>query len=91
MGQEFFARGIAQRLTEFTGVRAMSAPHRTALAHAFAGALFSLLSWWLHGDRALSAEQMDAIYHQIVRGSVALTRPQQSGRVDKLVFQRSTR
>jgi AcrR family transcriptional regulator len=92
MGQEFFARGIAQRLAELRGVRAMSAAHRTALAHAFAGALFSLLSWWLHSDRDFSAEQVDAIYHQMVWASVALplTPPRlQTERVEKrIVVQR---
>jgi AcrR family transcriptional regulator len=93
MGQEFFARGIAQRLGELRGVRAMAAPQRTALAHAFAGALFSLLSWWLRSDSGLSAEQVDALYHQMVWTSVALpaTPRLQTGRVEKRIVFRSSK
>jgi len=49
MGEEYFARGIEQRLQELPGVPTMAPPRPAALARAFAGALFSLLSW---GSRA---------------------------------------
>jgi AcrR family transcriptional regulator len=92
MGQEFFARGIAQRLAELRGVGAMAAPKRTALAHAFAGALFSMLSWWLRSNSAFSAEQIDTLYHQMVWASVALpvTPRFETGRIEKrIVFRQS--
>jgi AcrR family transcriptional regulator len=72
MGQEFFARGIAQRLAELRGPRPMTAARRAALAHAFAGALFSLLSWWIHGGGPCTAAQMDELYHQMVWSSIGL-------------------
>ncbi len=72
MGQEFFTRGIAQRLAELRGAPEMSPARRTILAHAFAGALFSLLSWWLHCDKALPAAQMDDLFHQMVWASTGL-------------------
>lgn len=72
MGQEFFARGIAQRLAELRGPRLMTVARRTALAHAFSGALFSLLSWWIHGGGPSTAAQMDELYHQMVWSSIGL-------------------
>jgi len=92
MGQEFFARGIAQRLAELRGVGAMAVPKRRALAHAFAGALFSLLSWWLRSNSGFSAVQIDALYHQMVWASVALavTPRSETGRVEKRIVFRSS-
>jgi AcrR family transcriptional regulator len=70
MGQEYFARGIEHRLTELRGAPAMAATRAAALAHAFAGALFSLLSWWMHGGSPLSASQMDQLFHGMVWSSI---------------------
>ena len=72
MGQGFFARGIAQRLAELRGAPAISAARRTALGHAFAGAMFSLLSWWLGSDKAMSAAQLDEMYHRMVWAGIGL-------------------
>jgi hypothetical protein len=44
LGQGYFARGIERRLNYFKPDLAPS--QRTALAHAFAGAFMSLMSWW---------------------------------------------
>lgn len=88
MGQEYFARGIKQRLQEMSGVPAMEAIRATALAHAFSGALFSLLTWWLRGSSAQTAEQMDELYHRLVWSSIGSPRPQvseQSKRARRLV------
>ena len=43
MGQEYFARGIKGRMEEIAGTLTQS----TVTAQALAGALFSMLSWWL--------------------------------------------
>lgn len=64
LGQGHFARAIDQRLASHPATRTLSATRRSALAHASAGSLFSLLNWWLsHGSSATPA-QMDALFHQ---------------------------
>lgn len=64
LGQGHFARAIDQRLASLPATRALSATRRSALAHASAGSLFSLLNWWLaHGSSATPA-QMDALFHE---------------------------
>jgi AcrR family transcriptional regulator len=64
LGQGHFARGIEQRLATLPATRTLSPTRRSALAHASAGSLFSLLNWWLaHGSSATPA-QMDALFHQ---------------------------
>src|SRR5438067_1569794 len=62
MGQEYFARAIEQRLGELPSSRMIIPSKRTAMAHAFAGALLSLMSWWLHHDGSASPEEMDVLY-----------------------------
>jgi AcrR family transcriptional regulator len=81
MAQEYFARAISQRLKELPASRAIGRTQRTAMAHAFAGALLSLMSWWIDRkqiDRgkddqgaAASPEAMDDLYHQMVWSGVA--------------------
>ena len=52
LGQEYFARAIAQRMAELSS-RKIAPAHRAAIAHALAGSLLSLMSWWLdHGALA---------------------------------------
>ena len=64
LGQGHFARAIDQRLSTLPATRTLSQTRRSALAHASAGSLFSLLNWWLaHGSSATPA-QMDALFHQ---------------------------
>jgi hypothetical protein len=66
MGEEYFARGIEQRLKEICAARSVDAARLSAQAHAFAGALFSMLSWWLRSSSGLSAEEMDHLFHSMV-------------------------
>lgn len=66
MGQEYFARAIEQRLGALPSSRPDSPAQRAAMAHAFAGALLSLLSWWLHHGTTPSPEEMDKLFHQMV-------------------------
>ena len=80
LGQDFFARGIEQRLGELSGTRPMTPARCAALAHAFAGALFSLLSWWIHSGAPSSAAQMDELYHHMVWSSIGLQPKPATGR-----------
>ncbi len=58
LGQGHFARAIEERLPQTEG--------RAALAHALAGALFSLLTWWVRRGMPGSPEEMDALFHRLV-------------------------
>ena len=71
MGQEYFARAIDRRLGELTSSRTIAPMHRSAMAHAFAGALLSLMSWWVNHGASASPEEMDYLYHQMVWSGVA--------------------
>jgi AcrR family transcriptional regulator len=64
LGQGHFARAIEQRLATLPATRALSPTRRSALAHASAGSLFSLLNWWLAHGNAATPAQMDALFHQ---------------------------
>jgi len=66
MGEEYFARAIEQRLAELPSTRGHPPAQRAAMAHAFAGALLSLLSWWLHHGATPPPEEMDKLFHQMV-------------------------
>ena len=70
LGQGYFARAIDQRLLELAPTRAIAPSRRAAMAHAFAGAFLSLLSWWIAQAKAPSPEDMDQIYHQMVWSGV---------------------
>jgi AcrR family transcriptional regulator len=64
LGQGHFARAIDQRLAMISATRNLSDTRRSALAHASAGSLFSLLNWWIHHGGATTPAQMDTLYHQ---------------------------
>ena len=66
LGQGYLARGIEQRLLELRQAHGLDAPRRAALAHSLAGALFSMLSWWIDHHMQPSPAEMDKLYHQIV-------------------------
>jgi AcrR family transcriptional regulator len=63
LGQGHFALGIEQRLAELPRAREIPAKQRAAVASALAGALLSLLSWWIHHGLRESPAQMDELYH----------------------------
>jgi AcrR family transcriptional regulator len=73
LAQEHFARGIEQRLAALPRSRAVTPAHRAALAHALAGSLLSLLSWWMALDAPAPPEQMDDVYHRLVWSGVNAT------------------
>ena len=61
-----FARGIERRLSELPRGKSIPANERSAIAFTQAGALLSLLAWWLdHGMRE-PPEQMDELFHRMV-------------------------
>lgn len=66
LARGLFARGIEQRLSELARGRGIPADERPAIAFAHAGALLSLLTWWIdHGMRQPPAE-MDQLFHKLV-------------------------
>jgi AcrR family transcriptional regulator len=71
LGRGYFARAIEQRLSALPSAHAITSTRRAALAHAFSGALLSLLSWWLDSGMPASAEQMDDLYHQMVWSGIS--------------------
>jgi AcrR family transcriptional regulator len=70
LAQEYYARGIARRLSE-TG-RFTSVPKRelAARAAALAGSMLSLLRWWLDRGEKESPREMDEIFHGMVWAGV---------------------
>ena len=65
LGQGHLALGIEQRLRTLSRGHCVSAKHRPVIANALAGALLSLLWWWLtHGLRE-SPAHMDDLYHRL--------------------------
>jgi AcrR family transcriptional regulator len=61
-----FARGIERRLAEVPRGKGIPAGDRPAVAFAHAGALLSLLTWWIDRGMRESPEQMDELYHRMV-------------------------
>ena len=39
---------------------------RPAVAHALAGSLFSLLTWWVQQGMKATPEQMDRLFHTMI-------------------------
>ena len=63
-----FARGIEPRLAELPRGQSISESERPAIAFAHAGALLSLLTWWIDRGMRQSAADMDELFHRIVWG-----------------------
>ena len=63
-----FARGIERRLAELPRGQSISDSERPAIAFAHAGALLSLLTWWIDRGMRQSAADMDELFHRIVWG-----------------------
>jgi hypothetical protein len=73
LAREHFARAIENRLVERPASRRIATGDRRALSHALAGALLSLMSFWLARDRPGSPEVMDRLFHRLVWTGVAAT------------------
>jgi AcrR family transcriptional regulator len=65
LGQAHVARAAAARLRVLPRSAHLDPVRRDAMAHAFAGAFFSLLTWWL-AHRPFSAAEADALFHRMV-------------------------
>ena len=67
LGEAHLARGIAERLAR---PRRHGSPPpaemRPALAHAMAGSLFALLSWWMRQGMTPTPAEMDRLFHRTV-------------------------
>jgi AcrR family transcriptional regulator len=61
-----FARGIERRLAESPRGLVIPAEQRSAIAFAHAGALLSLLTWWIDHGMGESPAVMDELYHRMV-------------------------
>ena len=66
-----FARGIERRLAELPRAKSMAPEERSAIAFTHAGALLSLLTWWLDRGMRESPADMDALFHRMVWNGVA--------------------
>ena len=68
LAQGHFARGIEQRLKEIPRGNAISDTERPARAFALAGAMLSLMQWWVDRGMKQSPDEMDELFHKIVWG-----------------------
>ena len=66
-----FARGIERRLSELPRARSIPANELPAIAFTHAGALLSLLTWWLDRGMREPPEQMDELFHRMVWNGVS--------------------
>ncbi len=62
-----FARGIERRLAESGRLPGARAGDRPALAAALAGALLSLLTWWIDRGMKESPAALDDVFHDLLR------------------------
>ena len=69
LARAHFARGIERRLSELPRAQSIPANDRAAIAFAHAGALLSLLTWWIDRGMKQSPAEMDALFHRIVWGA----------------------
>jgi hypothetical protein len=65
-----FTRGIGARLAELPRGARLLPQQRAALAHAFGGALVSLLSWWVDGGCVMTPAAVDELFHAMVWATV---------------------
>ena len=66
LARGLFARGIERRLSELPRGRGISAEERPAIAFAHAGALLSLLTWWIDRGMRQPPAEMDQLFHKVV-------------------------
>ena len=66
-----FARGIERRLSELPGGKAIPANELPAIAFTHAGALLSLLTWWLDRGMRETPAEMDELFHRMVWNGVS--------------------
>ena len=61
-----FARGIERRLSELPRGQSITPKELPAIAFAHAGALLSLVTWWIDRGMRESPAEMDELFHRIV-------------------------
>ena len=66
LAQEYFARGIEQRLIDSSRLSKLSKLELAARANALAGSLLSLLRWWMDRIEKEPAAAMDEMFHRMV-------------------------
>jgi AcrR family transcriptional regulator len=66
LAQGHFARGIERRLIDLPRAHGIASGSRAVIAHGLAGALLSLLKWWIDRGMQTPPDQMDEVYHQMV-------------------------
>ena len=66
-----FARGIERRLSELPRAKSIPANERSAIAFTHAGALLSLLAWWLDRGMREPPEQMDELFHRMLWNGIS--------------------
>lgn len=66
-----FARGIERRLAELPRGRSIPPNELQAIAFTHAGALMSLLTWWLDRGMRESPAEMDQLFHRMVWNGVS--------------------
>lgn len=70
LARAHFARGIERRLADSKRARGIDAASRAALSHALAGAMLSLLRWWIDRGMAVPPSEMDDLFHRMVWSGV---------------------
>ena len=65
-----FARGIERRLAELPRSQSIPPNQLPAIAFTHAGALLSLLTWWLDRGMRESPDEMDELFHRIIWNGV---------------------
>lgn len=66
-----FARGIERRLSEMPRSKDIPAKELAAIAFTHAGALLSLLTWWLDRGMREPPAEMDELFHRMVWNGVS--------------------
>ena len=66
-----FARGIERRLAELPRGRSIPRHELPAIAFTHAGALLSLLTWWLDRGMRESPAEMDQLFHRLVWNGIS--------------------
>ena len=66
-----FARGIERRLAELPRGQSIPASELPAIAFTHAGALLSLLTWWIDKGMREPPEKMDELFHRMVWNGVS--------------------
>ena len=66
LARGLFARGIERRLSELPRGRGIPADERPAIAFAHAGALLSLLTWWIDRGMRQPPAEMDQLFHKML-------------------------